>query len=252
MTRRGRPALLVAHRGDSARFPENTAAAFDAAVAAGVDGIELDLQVCADDVVVCHDPTLARFGGSRRALAQRSRSELAGCDVGSWFAARFRAERLLTLDGLLARYAPHVELLLELKPARRGPRRALLVERTLAAITRHRARARVRLLCFDRGLLASIADHRPRLRLVLNRTRPPRDVAALFREAPYLAALDCDHRHWRPAAVAACHAAGRETFTWSCNDAASVDRVVGFGMDGVLTDRPGWLARRWDRAGTAG
>ncbi len=124
----GRPALLIAHRGDSAECPENTRAAFDAAIAARVDGIETDLRLCADGVVVCHDATLARFGGSRLALTRQHASEIARQDVGSWFHRRFKAEGVLQLDELLARYARSATLLLELQPPAVGAarRRALV------------------------------------------------------------------------------------------------------------------------------
>ncbi|KAJ7219338.1 PLC-like phosphodiesterase [Mycena pura] len=49
------------HRGASARFPENTMASFEAAIRDGVDGIESDVHVSKDGVVVMfHDPTLGR------------------------------------------------------------------------------------------------------------------------------------------------------------------------------------------------
>ena len=51
--------LVLAHRGCHAELPENTLAAFDAAVALGVDGIETDLQVTRDGVpILFHDTTI--------------------------------------------------------------------------------------------------------------------------------------------------------------------------------------------------
>ncbi|KAJ7109446.1 PLC-like phosphodiesterase [Mycena epipterygia] len=49
------------HRGASSRFPENTMASFEAAIRDGVDGIESDVHVSKDGIVIMfHDPTLAR------------------------------------------------------------------------------------------------------------------------------------------------------------------------------------------------
>ena len=58
--------LLLAHRGDHRRAPENTLAAFAAALAhPGVDGLELDVRASADGVaVVIHDASLARVQGA--------------------------------------------------------------------------------------------------------------------------------------------------------------------------------------------
>ncbi|MBK8435082.1 MAG: glycerophosphodiester phosphodiesterase [Austwickia sp.] len=59
---------IVAHRGDSAAYRENTLAAFRSAIACGADRIELDVRTTADGVsVVLHDLTLLRVWGSARA-----------------------------------------------------------------------------------------------------------------------------------------------------------------------------------------
>ena len=52
---------VIGHRGASATHPENTRAAFEAALAAGADGVECDLHMLADgEIVVLHDDTLRR------------------------------------------------------------------------------------------------------------------------------------------------------------------------------------------------
>ena len=52
--------LVIAHRGASAAFPENTLAAFAGAVAQGADGVELDVRRTADGrLALSHDDTLA-------------------------------------------------------------------------------------------------------------------------------------------------------------------------------------------------
>lgn len=53
-TSRGKP-LLIAHRGDTINYPENSIAAFESAFAKGADGIELDLQCEGEELVVVHD-----------------------------------------------------------------------------------------------------------------------------------------------------------------------------------------------------
>src|SRR5688572_31642404 len=94
--------LIVAHRGDSADRPENTHAAFAAALAAEVDGIELDVRLSRDGVpLVCHDDTLARFGGTTCSLRKLSAARIRAVDVGSWKHARFAEERVPTLDETL-------------------------------------------------------------------------------------------------------------------------------------------------------
>jgi glycerophosphoryl diester phosphodiesterase len=250
--RRAERILAVAHRGDSAERPENTAAAFDAAVAAGVDAIELDLRPTADGIVVCHDHSLARFRGGRRPLRRRRLDELREVDVGSWFDRRFAGERLLTLDELLRRYSAKVELLLELKAAGglfAGRLNHRLCRETVEAVRRARALDRVYILCFSAAVLAEVARLEPRLRLVRNCSFPPRRLEPWLRRQPRLHAVDFDRRRLSDRLVTACHAAGLRVFCWSSNDAAAADRAAATGVDGILSDRPEWLVGHLRRRG---
>jgi hypothetical protein len=87
--------LFIAHRGASAEAPENTLAAFRRALALGVDGIELDVQVSRDGVpMVFHDATLVRLTGRRGRIGQFTRCELRANPV--------RGEAIPTLAEVLA------------------------------------------------------------------------------------------------------------------------------------------------------
>lgn len=234
--------LLIAHRGDSAGCPENTAAAFESAIAAGVDGIELDVRLCADRVVVCHDGTLARFGGSGTALARRPWRTLAGADVGSWFSPRFRDERLLDLDALLDRFGRRTTLLIELKPPRDPAGRRRLARAVVAAVAARRLARRVLILAFELPALRAVRDLDPELRLVWNRERPPRDLDAAAEAG--LHAIDLDRRRLTPAFAAACQGRGLRVFTYTANTAAELAHAARCGVDAVLSDRPAWLVAR--------
>jgi glycerophosphoryl diester phosphodiesterase len=95
---------IIAHRGYSARAPENTAAAVEAAVAAGADAMEFDLHVTRDGIpVLFHDETLDRTTDGHGPLRACTFAEISGLDAGSWFDAAFANERVPTLDDALAR-----------------------------------------------------------------------------------------------------------------------------------------------------
>ena len=81
----GRPQVF-AHRGGSALRPENTFAAFDHGLSLGADGLELDVHLSRDDVVVVHhDATLDRTTNGTGPIAARSAAELAALDAGWHF-----------------------------------------------------------------------------------------------------------------------------------------------------------------------
>src|SRR5581483_3094013 len=98
--------LVIAHRGDSSEFPENTLPAFEAAVEIGCDLVELDYHESADGVmVVIHDDTLDRttdakelFGGEQIAVKSKTWAELSRLDAGKWFDPKFAGTRLPTLE----------------------------------------------------------------------------------------------------------------------------------------------------------
>ena len=70
-------ALVIAHRGFSARHPENSLKAFEAAIAAGADAIETDMHLSRDGVPMCsHDPDLKRLHGRPEAIADVDAAEL--------------------------------------------------------------------------------------------------------------------------------------------------------------------------------
>jgi glycerophosphoryl diester phosphodiesterase len=82
--------LIIAHRGVSARAPENTLAAFQMAIDAGAEGLEFDVRLAKDGVpVVTHDHDLKRVGSRNERVAALTSDELGKIDVGSWFNHRY-------------------------------------------------------------------------------------------------------------------------------------------------------------------
>src|SRR5215217_3881167 len=79
--------LVYAHRGGALR-PENTIASFDHGLDLGADGLEFDVHLSRDGVVVVHhDPTLDRTTGGSGVLSARTADELGSVDAGHWFRA---------------------------------------------------------------------------------------------------------------------------------------------------------------------
>jgi glycerophosphoryl diester phosphodiesterase len=238
--------LIVAHRGDSTDFPENTRVAFVAALAAKADGIELDVRLSRDGVpLVCHDPDLSRFGGTTRSLREMTAQDIRGIDVGSWKHPRFATARVPTLEEVL-RQCRRTTLYLELKATGGRGRTAYhrrLVRQVVEAIAHQRAAKRVRILCFDGGVLAEVARVAPHLLCVRNCERRPKRLDRWLDAQPGLHAACFDRRILTRPVVDACHAHGVQVFSWTANDAPAADRLVALGVDAILSDRPGWLVR---------
>jgi len=226
---------VIAHRGASRDHPENTAAAFDAALGFAIDGIELDLQLSRDGIpVVWHDRTLARAGAGRRRVAEIDRDAIRVLSL--------RAEPILTLDEVLARYGGRTRLLLEIKarPEAEGAVRAVrLIETTAAAVAARRLERSVLLLCFDPAVLTHARRAAPRLPTVLNLRRLP--TAKAWPSLDPLFALSVDARALTPRFVREAHERGKPVLTFTCNTSRSVAAARRAGVDAIMSDRPGWL-----------
>jgi glycerophosphoryl diester phosphodiesterase len=94
---------IVAHRGISAKAPENTLAAFAmAAQTAGIDMIELDVRLTLDEqVIVFHDRNLQRTTTGNGAARRYTLQEIRQFNAGSWFHPSFAQERVPTLKEVL-------------------------------------------------------------------------------------------------------------------------------------------------------
>lgn len=93
---------IIAHRGFSARAPENTLPALEAAFEAGADAVEFDLHTAACGTpVLFHDAMLSRTTNGVGPLKRRTAAQLQAFDAGSWFSAEFAGTRIPTFQEAL-------------------------------------------------------------------------------------------------------------------------------------------------------
>lgn len=112
---KGRKPYLMAHRGNRARCPENTLAAFARAISDGADILETDLHLSADGVFMCiHDATVDRTTDGRGEVREMTLAQLKTLSA-SCGAPAFIDERIPTLEELAASLPADVGLALELK-----------------------------------------------------------------------------------------------------------------------------------------
>ena len=98
------PIEIIAHRGFSARAPENTLSSLEAAVEAGADAVEFDLHTAACGTpVLFHDAMLSRTTNGVGPLRRRTLEQLKTLDAGKWFSPEFAGERIPSFDEALDR-----------------------------------------------------------------------------------------------------------------------------------------------------
>lgn len=110
--------VITYHRGYSSCAPENTMAAFEAALEDGSPRIELDVQMTADGVaVVTHDTSLRRCTGYNANIYDLTYAQVQQLDAGRWFHRQFTGTYIPTLEEVLALCKGKAELNIEIKPS---------------------------------------------------------------------------------------------------------------------------------------
>jgi glycerophosphoryl diester phosphodiesterase len=240
--------VVFAHRGGLALAPENTMAAFDNGLACGADGLEFDVHLSHDGVpVIIHDPTVDRTTNGTGAVADLTAAELAALDAG-WrfeldgtFPFRGRGLGVPALSDVLARYRS-VPLLVELKTSE--PRLA----RTVADLVRQAGAVdRVTIGSFHEGALDAVRAYAPEFRTGADVDEIKGGVAAtLFEQARrplqfhafQVPEIFAGSRIVTPEFIAHAHEAGVGVIVWTINEPEDIRRLIGWGVDGLITDRP--------------
>ncbi|MGE5653555.1 MAG: glycerophosphodiester phosphodiesterase [Bacillota bacterium] len=230
--------LVFAHRGYSAVAPENTLVAFRAAVDAGADGLELDVQLTADgEMVVIHDENLKRTTSGRGLVVQHTLAELRSLDAGAWFDPRFAGTQVPTLNEVLELIAPlnRLQLNIELKTGiipYDG-----MEEKVVRAVVEHNLTERVIISSFNHYTLLRAKALSPRLPIGLlyaaNLVDPWQYAATLGAEAlhPY-------HHSISGEMVAASHRAGKRVNVWTVDQEVDLKRCAEYGVDCIITNQP--------------
>jgi glycerophosphoryl diester phosphodiesterase len=179
---------LMAHRGNSARCPENTRAAFRQAILDGADIIGTDLHLTADSEFVCiHDATVDRTTNGHGAVAEMTLAQIKNLSA-SYGRAGFEAEQVPTLRELIDLLPDNMALALELKTDRFLERDVCLqLAETIAPLG-----DRVVVLSFSLARLYAIQQHTPHLPtgfITLKQLSPRLDVDILGPYWPILLAF---------------------------------------------------------------
>jgi glycerophosphoryl diester phosphodiesterase len=240
---------VFAHRGGCALGPENTLAAFDLGAATGADGLELDVHLSADGVVVvCHDPTLDRTTNLTGAVARLTADELARVDAGYRYAGdagtfTFRSQGvgIPRLADVLHRYRDLL-VIIEMKVDTPEMGRAVAAVVRAAGAADRACAAGYGQASLDAARaslpeMATSACH-SEVRLALYRSWagwPVRDVPYGGYQVPEKAGR---LRVVSPRFIRHAHQSGLKVQVWTVDDDADMERLLAWGVDGLISNRP--------------
>jgi glycerophosphoryl diester phosphodiesterase len=238
---------IIAHRGASADAPENTLAAMKLGWEQGADAIELDLWISKDGkLVVFHDADTKRIGKTNRKVAELTWEEVQALDVGEWKDAKFRGERVPTLESILATVPAGRRAVLEIKC---GPE--ILPEFVKVVRASGRAAKEMCVISFNYECLRQSKKLLPDLEhyFLMGYKKDPK-TGAMPQLAPLIArakeagfeGLNLNHE-WPVTKefAAEVKAAGLKLLVWTVDDATVAKRWLAAGVEGITTNKPGWL-----------
>jgi glycerophosphoryl diester phosphodiesterase len=242
------------HRGARAVLPENTLPAFEYAIQAGADVLELDLWVTADDVlVVHHDPlintAICQGPEGERTIRKLTLEQVRQWDCGAKKNPDFPRQeprpgtRIPTLDEVLA-LAPRGSFLFNIemksqpaKPELQPP--AEPYARLVAeAVRKHKLERRVIVQSFDFALLRALRAVAPELRRAALYAGLPREFPDLAKDAGEAPVVSPHYSLVTPERVKRAHEAGLEVIPWTANTPELWDKLIDAGVDGIITDDP--------------
>jgi glycerophosphoryl diester phosphodiesterase len=239
---------IIAHRGASHDAPENTLESFQLGWQQQADAVELDIMLSKDGrIVVIHDTDTKRLAGVDRPVANQTFDELRMLDVGRWKDARWAGTRIPLFSDALASIPPGKRLFIEIKSDS-----AILPELKRELAAARRPAAQTALIGFSAKTMADakrafpdletywIVDIKPNPKT--GKQSPSADE--LIRGAKEagvdgldLSAHDVIDREY----ATKIRDAGLKLAVWTVNDPQLARRMIDAGVQGLTTDRPGWM-----------
>ncbi|MEV5754738.1 glycerophosphodiester phosphodiesterase family protein [Actinoallomurus sp. NPDC052308] len=238
----------VGHRGASAYAPENTLAAFQQAKTRHADYFELDVQQTKDhQLIVMHDETLSRTTnvekiyphGSPWRIRDYTLKQIKRLDAGSWFSAKYKGERVPTLDETLrAMKGEGMKLLLEIKNPSLYPGMTSRIAAELRTEPYWLRPGRLIVQSFEWSYLKSFHKLLPSVPLGVIGKPTTAQLPAVAKYARY---VNPKYTTVTKSYVSGVKKRHLKVFVWVVNDRTTMRRMIGYGVNGIITNHPDTL-----------
>lgn len=237
----GNPPYVIAHRGISAKAPENTLASFKLAVAVpGIDMVELDVRLTKDEeVIVLHDRTLQRTTTGNGNAYKYTLNELRSFDAGSWFDPSFRTERIPTLREVLQLVGRTRWVDIEIKSDPfRSERTGLLEKKVVEIVNQCDMKERVFYSSFDHHLVARLKKIVPEAvtgvlyNLLRDFGRSPSKLARRADASIFI----CAKGELQSSMIEDARLHGIAVYVYTLNSIKDAQKMIELGVDGIISD----------------
>jgi glycerophosphoryl diester phosphodiesterase len=225
------PVTVFAHRGASLEAPENSLPAFRRAGEMHTDFVELDVQESQDGVVlVVHDQDLMKIGASPLKVWEAAAEQLRAVDIGSRVGAQFQGEHVPTLAEALAACKGVSKVDIELKYYGHNQR---LPERVIEIVEAAGMENDIVTMSLNLELVKAMKRLRPGWTSGLLSAKAIGDLSGVPADFLAVEKAMATRRFVRVA-----HRAGKRVYVWTVDDPSRMIRMIGLGVDGLITNRP--------------
>ncbi len=238
------PVLVIAHRGFSGAAPENTMAAFNKAIDAGAEMIEIDVHLTSDGkVVVIHDDSLERTTNGSGRVADYTFHELQKFDAGSWFSNDFRGEKIPSLSQVLTLSKECILVNIEIKKGFLGTYSMNdLADRALAEVESKSMLDEVLFSSFETAALHRIMEKNKRAKIALLLKKPWKNSDEAL--SGNYSILNCGKDTLTEQGIISAKQSGFRLNVWTVNEEKDMDWFINMNVEGIITNYPDQLIKR--------
>ena len=237
---------IIAHRGFSGFYPENTKASILAALEQKVDMIEIDIQETKDGrLVVIHDKTINRTTNGKGLIKELNLADIKKYDAGSWYDKKFNEERILTLEEVIEIVDSKAKLLIEIKET--SDYYPGIENKLVSLIRQYNAQKWCLIQAFDTDIIKNVknlADDILVYKLIVFKMRyfpiffDTKIRFGNLKQFEFTEGINPNFKFASKHYVNKVHKLGKQVFCWTVNDVNSYNRLKKIGVNGVITNFP--------------
>ncbi len=245
--------LIIAHRGESAEAPENTLAAINLAWQNGTDGIEIDIQLTKDNkIVVFHDKNTRRTCGVNGPVRFLKLDELKNLNAGFHKGLRWQ-EQIPTLREVLQTVPKKKSIFIELKSGRKIiPALKEILQNTSLEFEQ------IKIIGFNLKTMSEAKKELPKFEVFWTRRigqekiffnkKGWNKIIEKAKQNNFEGLTFSYSKKLRVEIVKSIKAENLKIFVWTVNNLKKAVRLADLNIDGIMTDKAGWLKEELNAA----